>query len=265
MTTLLTCKRDVMLDDVVSQCAALGLDAARIRDLALTATRHAKSGGSRSALDELEHRWYASLAAGAPDFSVYESELYIAEAWSCWVVYSRRYLRDMADVRDTLGPVGSVIDLGCGVGLTTSALKQLFPQAAVHGVDFGGTAQAAIARNFASRFDFALTPLEQLTSADLIFASEFFEHIEAPIAYLRDILERFTPHVLVIANSFNTKAIGHFTAYSEHDERVPAGRMSRLFNAELRLRGYRQATTKFWNNRPVIWCRAESLPTRQQC
>ena len=201
MTTLLTGKRDMMLDDVVSQCAALGLDAARIREVAVTATRNAKTGGSRSALDELEHRWYASLGAEAPDFSVYDSELYIAEVWSCWAVYSRRYLRGIADIRDTLGEVGSVVDLGCGIGLTTSAMKQLFPQATVHGVDLGSTAQAAIARHFGSRFDFALTPLDQLTSANLIFASEFFEHIEAPIAYLRDILERLTPHVLVIVGA----------------------------------------------------------------
>src|SRR5690349_16232207 len=129
MTTLLTGRRDLMLDDVVNQCAALGFDAARIRDVAVTATRNARNGESRSALDDLERRWYASLGAGAPDFSVYDSDLYIAEVWACWAVYSRRYLRGLAGVRGTLGHVGNAVDLGCGIGLTTGALKQVLPRA----------------------------------------------------------------------------------------------------------------------------------------
>ena len=40
----------------------------------------------------LEHRWYRSLDANKPDYSVYADDEYIAEAWMCWALYSRKYL-----------------------------------------------------------------------------------------------------------------------------------------------------------------------------
>ena len=43
--------------------------------------------------DALAARWYASLDAGRPDFTIYDDPVYLAEAFLCWREYSRKYLR----------------------------------------------------------------------------------------------------------------------------------------------------------------------------
>jgi 2-polyprenyl-3-methyl-5-hydroxy-6-metoxy-1,4-benzoquinol methylase len=228
---------------VLRGCADAGLDVTQITNT--DATR-----------DALEQRWYAALDSGAPDYGVYGDAGYIAETFACWKQYSRRYLRAISapQVRVLLGDVRSVVDLGCGIGLTSAALAQIF-QCAVYGVDMSDTAQAAVAQRFATRFGFQLARLDQISGADVVFASEFFEHIHTPVAYLRHVLDTLHPTTLIIANSFNTRAIGHFTAYEIDGAHVDPGRMSRQFNAELRRYGYGKVATKFWNNRPAVWRR----------
>jgi methylase of polypeptide subunit release factors len=70
----------------------------------------------------LEQQWYDSVARGHPDYSVYDTPWYVAESFACWYVYSRHYLKlcEKAQIFDSLD-VRSVVDLGCGIGLTTAA------------------------------------------------------------------------------------------------------------------------------------------------
>ena len=237
---------DLLRDDcwplLLRECAEAGLDVAQIT----------KTDATR---DALEQRWYAALDSGAPDYGVYGDAGYIAETFACWKQYSRRYLRAISapQVRALLGDVRSVVDLGCGIGLTSAALAQIF-QCAVYGVDMSDTAQAAVAQRFATSFGFQLARLDQIGDADVVFASEFFEHIHTPVAYLRHVLDALHPTTLIIANSFNTRAIGHFTAYEIDGAHVDAARMSRQFNAQLRRYSYgKVAAAKFWNDRPAVW------------
>lgn len=101
---------------------------------------------------------------------------------------------------------------------------------------------------------FSLAPDVQKLSRkiDLVFASEYFEHIEKPVEHLIDVLNAVSPKYLVIANSFGTTSVGHFFS----DKR--AGRqVSRVFNAALREHGYEKVKTKCWNDRPTFWKRAK--------
>jgi hypothetical protein len=68
----------------------------KARNLAISAVQYyAGSADQRADLragQELEHHWYTSLAAGVPDYGVYDNEYFIGEIWSCWIIYSRRLL-----------------------------------------------------------------------------------------------------------------------------------------------------------------------------
>lgn len=199
----------------------------------------------------IEHRWYASLAAGEPDWSIYADDEYLAEAWVCWVGYSRPYLRQIV----SLGLMPStVVDLGCGVGLTTAALTQMYPGAAVTGTNLGETPQARVAAQLATEHGFAVD-VQGLPPGptDLVFASEYFEHFENPVAHLVDVLTCTQPRVLVVANAFGGRAAGHFHRYHVSGRAVPGHVASRLFGKTLTRWGMRKRVTGFWNNRPAVW------------
>jgi SAM-dependent methyltransferase len=211
---------------------------------------------------ELERRWYASLERARPDYGVYGESIYFAEAWACWAVYSRRYLKVIRDVKPlppagiagSLEDIRRVADLGCGVGLTTAALTEVFPGAEVIGTNLIDSYQARIAMRLGGEFKFKME--ERVTSpVDLLFASEYFEHFPRPVDHLRDLLEQTQPRALLIANTFNQSAIGHFPTY---EDGLSGPETSKLFNKTLRLSGYRHIPTGAWNNRPALWMRDES-------
>jgi len=89
--------------------------------------------------------------------------------------------------------------------------------------------------------------------ADLVFASEYFEHWEAPIEHLEEVLSKATPKALVIANAFGSKSVGHFDVYKDRGVEFSPKNISRKFNQCLRNHGYTLVQTKFWNGRPTVW------------
>ena len=88
---------------------------------------------------------------------------------------------------------------------------------------------------------------------DLIFASEYFEHIEKPIEHLSDILKNCNPKYLLLANTFNQPAIGHFIEYSHKGKKYIGKTISKMFNETLKENGYMKIKTKLWNQRPNYW------------
>jgi SAM-dependent methyltransferase len=211
----------------------------------------------------LEQRWYAALEAGQPDYSVYGSDLYLADLWACWIVYSRRYLLGLssntvasgATVLASLGNPRSIVDLGCGIGFTTAALAGLFPGARVEATNLEDITQTRIARMLGSHYGFIVAgDIQALAApADLLFASEYFEHIHAPVAHLSDVLERFQPRALLIANTFTARSIGHFDLYSVAGQPADGRATARAFSSLLERNGYRKVKTTLWNDRPAYW------------
>jgi hypothetical protein len=209
---------------------------------------------------DIENRWYASLASGSPDYSVYSDPYMLAEVWACWVLYSRGYIKlidkpdqtEFGSLRDALGHVGSICDLGCGCGYTTAALKATFQLASVTGTQVPGSPQFEIASRIGSDSGFRVVAKIQ-GQADLIFASEYFEHFEAPVEHLREVLAIGKPRAMIIANAFGAKSVGHFDTYKDKGQDFTPSAISREFNSCLRAYGLRPVKTKFWNNRPRIW------------
>lgn len=250
-----------------------GWDASRLWPLCIRAARFYKgdatSGEHIGPLLDVQARWYRSLDDGDPDYSVYSDPVYIAELWACWCAYSRKYVRDFpkpvmpdADglpkqrsILDHTSGRGLVVDMGNGFGYSTAALAELYPSQDVWGVNLSGTAQFDIASKLGTSERFSMT--SEYTSLDgpveLLFASEFFEHIEAPIALLDEIVAHSAPRHMVLANTFGPEAIGHFREYLIGSTRVEASKMSRRFNDRLRSHGYVKQVASLWNDRPSIW------------
>lgn len=208
----------------------------------------------------LEKHWYTSLMRDVPDYAVYDDVRYVGELWACWILYSRRYLRDIVKLHSAgiFRRVHTIADLGCGLGYSTAALAQLWPQATVYGTNLDGP-QARAAREIGTRARFTVEP--EITGAvDLIFASEYFEHFDHPYDHLKEVLIRGQfPHYLILASTFGTRSVGHFDVYyDEIGNPLPGNIVARGFNARLRRVGYRQVETGFWNNRPSVWERQDA-------
>jgi hypothetical protein len=209
---------------------------------------------------EIESRWYNSLAAGNPDYSVYDDPYMLVEVWACWCMYSRKYISlidkenqtEYGSLRDALGDIQSIADIGCGCAYTTAAWKEAYPNATVIGTQVTGSPQFEIATNMGAEHGFTIIGgLE--SHADLVFASEYFEHWEAPVEHLEEVLAKATPNALVIANAFGSKSVGHFDIYKDRGVDYNPKAISRKFNQCLRNHGYKLVQTKFWNGRPTVW------------
>jgi SAM-dependent methyltransferase len=215
---------------------------------------------------QLEAVWYASIAAGTPDYGVYVTDAYLGDLWACWACGSRGYLRELAaprglppaGFRHHLGPARVIVDLGCGTGLTTAALYELFPASVVVGTNLPGTVQWALAAQAAAQYGFRLAAtLETCPApADLVFASEYFEHWEAPLDHLADVLATLRPRALLTANTFQSPGIGHFPRYRVAGVAASGRATAIAFAAHLRAAGYTRVPTRFWNQRPTYWRRS---------
>ena len=236
------------------------IDVQAHRELTWAALRYYRGDSSvraqLSAGQALEARWYQSLEDGKPDYSVYDDDNFVSELWSCWIIYSRGYLRELRKgiVAAISNHVKVVADIGCGIGYTTAGLKELFPSADVYGTNIRDTWQWAEGELLGDEYGFTINGVVD-RQTDLIFASEFFEHFDEPIDLLGEIIECGDPKYLVIANSFGSRSIGHFNAYKADGQLISNKAIGRVFNKALRCRGYQKIETGFWNGRPAIWAK----------
>ena len=271
MESIFNLRSKEALLEFIEKWAAIdpSIDKEKAFSLAMNAVRYYGGGkAARAALrpfQEQETRWYESLAEGTPDYeSAYGSQYIMSDLWACWVRYSSDYLKR---IREHILPsvdmkqVSTVLDLGCGISYATAGLKELFPAADVYGTNFEGGIQWKFAQAFSAKRGFSVvSDVHKLgRNVDFVLASEYFEHIEDPVAHLIDILKTCDPKYIVTANAFGTTAIGHFIDYKFlHDiglfeTRLEGKAISRLFNKTLRNFGYEKVETKCWNGRPNFW------------
>lgn len=210
--------------------------------------------------DALEARWYDSLKNGNPDYGVYDSIDIVPDLWACWVVYSREYLRSIASPKalpngsivDDIGHAECIVDLGCGIGYSTAALKQLFPKSIVIGTNLPHTAQFKICEKVSTLYGFSVAD-GLIERADLVFASEYFEHFERPIEHLEEVITKLKPTRVLTANSFNAVSLGHFSVYRHSSLMLQGRATSRLFRKAMNAYGYKKVPTRCWNDRPTYW------------
>lgn len=254
------------LDRFINLCAGIYLfDKNRFKQEAVQAIAYYKGSkinrGELRRYQELENKWYESLQQGKPDYSVYSNNDIIPDIWSCWAVYSRQYLLnitspkslDSKSIIDDMGKVRRVVDLGCGISYTTASLSRIFPAAQVIGTNVENSTQYKIGLRLSKIFGFKIVgSVQQIQNADVIFASEYFEHWEKPIDHLLDVL-KLKPKALIIANAFSAKSLGHFNQYVFNGERYTGNEISKMFNNTLQENGFAKIKTNCWNNRPNYW------------
>jgi SAM-dependent methyltransferase len=211
---------------------------------------------------DLEKEWYNSLNEKIPAYYVYESPYYFSEVWVCWSRYSRRYLKDIqlssslpnnVSIVNYMKDINNVLDLGCGFGYTTVALREIFKDANIFGTNIKDSYQYRMAEKLSRSYNFKIFSDYKNIECDLIFASEYFEHFDRPIEHLIDVIESCKPKYMLIANSFGPKAIGHFDFYFHGNRKYPAKEMSKMFNNKLKDIGYKKVKTNCWNNRPTFY------------
>jgi SAM-dependent methyltransferase len=265
-----------VLDDLLARCGASKSSIAigGIKQLSLEAARATNSNQPLPPqLNAILDRWYTSLSSGTPDYSVYGEDEYIAELWACWKVYSRTHLLNIQKstslVTDSITNKhqndGLIVDLGCGFAYTTAAFTQIFPNSKVVGTNLDGTLQMDVAKTMAADYGFTMfgDPSEIGEQADLVFASEYFEHFDRPLEHLDYIVSTINPRAMLIANAFGPTAIGHFRNYEVkmNDivgyELIEAKKTSKLFNERMKFHGYQKVKTKLWNNRPAYWVKTK--------
>jgi SAM-dependent methyltransferase len=221
-----------------------------------------------NSLLNLQETWYKSLDDYEPNYSVYSDKYYFIDLMACYWIYSKNYIVNLnkrvfdsktKTINEKFNNIKSILDLGCGLGYTTNDLIKLFPNSKVYCSNIENTPQWY---HCIEVLDDNVTLINENTlineHIDLIFASEFFEHLKEPLTYLQKIIELNTPNILIIANSFNTKSIGHFYTYDVNGCPVDQAIMSKLFNGRLKNLGYKKEKTSIWNDKPSIWVKNES-------
>lgn len=210
----------------------------------------------------LYDRWEKSVENGSPDYSVYGDDSYLYESFNCWKYYASRYVRLLQrylsnkDCELDVEKIKHIVDLGCGCGYSTVALKSVFPKATVVGTNLPGTMQYYIDEKVCEGVEGCYMQDENddfQFDVDLVFASEFFEHLTHPIDLLDKLVSKYKPNYFVIANTFTKMSLGHFNSYVYNGLKYSGIEMSRLFNKRLRHYGYVPVNTGFFNNRPRIW------------
>lgn len=208
--------------------------------------------------------WYERLATGDINsaYEVYNDDYYFTDIWNCFVGYSRTYLRrlynqsiDDNSIVDLTSDAKIILDIGCGIGYSTACLTQIYPNAHVYGLNIRGTKQWQFCESVSKKYNFTMIDsIDQIgNNVDVLFASEFFEHIIDPREYITDLVTKISPRYMLIANAFNTRSIGHFDVYIDRGQNVGADKMSKIFNSSLRSLGYQKIKTTLFNNKPNVW------------
>jgi SAM-dependent methyltransferase len=239
---------NIKLPEFIEQWAAVeSIDKEAATALTKAAVKYYKhNGASRSdeapVIIEQELRWYASLTAGTPDFSIYDEPL--SNVFACWQCYSKHALKKAQSTISSLKDVSSVVDVGCGCGYSTAALKELLPHAEVFCTEFEGPKSSwKFVEQLGKERGFSVVHNVQELNRhiDLVFASEYFEHFADPIRHMRELLQACTPKYLVVVNSFNTRGAGHFILHKDINDRF----WGALFEF-----GYRKVETGFFKEKP---------------
>lgn len=215
---------------------------------------------SNKIFNKLTEKWYDLESINLNEaYKVYSHKYYFTDMFNCYKYYSKRYINILYNkpingitfVNQYKNEINGILDIGCGCGFTCLHLKQVFKGSKVYGVNLPNTNQY----NFCKTLNFELcSDYNNINSKiDLIFASEFFEHIKKPIELIDNLIKKFNPKFIITANAFNTRSIGHFSNYIVNGKVISQKKISRMFNKFVKDSGYIKLKTNYYNSRPYIW------------
>ena len=209
-------------------------------------------------LDQTE-RWYAS---GQTDFSIYAEEKSLLACASYTVKQSLVHVeRPTSYLRDHKFrvPVDDVVDHGCGLGLTTLRLGELYPRATITGTNVPGV-QMSFNRFLLKRF----TPenvrfIDEKTLGRYEFGQtylitlEVLEHFKKPLVELRSLISLLHPVMFVESSTFTVRCTGHFNEYDFDGDLLKNKGASVRLNKKIVSLGYLRQPRIPFQYRPRIW------------
>lgn len=115
--------------------------------------------------------------------------------------FSNERLRPSLDLTARLeGDPFSILDVGCGTGMSTWCLRQRFPYAKIKGVD-KSDAMLAKARELNINVDFfqkdCSNNLTTMGKFDLVFSNAFLQWLDDQEAFIRDIRSTLNPNGMI--------------------------------------------------------------------
>jgi SAM-dependent methyltransferase len=257
--SILNKKPSLLLDEFLSDYNYLfKIDIHQVKNEITNTIKYYNGDSVSCKTSMLEKNWYESLAQNNPLYSIYSDEFYFIDVWCCWKMYSRSYIKILKSktslINELIKTSKSVIDLGNGIGYSTASLKEIFINCDVYGFNFKKSKQYEFSEYISEKYGFnMISDFSKIDSCDIVFASEYFEHFERPIEHLQEIVEKLSPKHLIIANSFNTKSMGHFIDYKHNDETVNQKDISRLFNRSILALGFNKINANIFNKKPSIY------------
>jgi len=208
---------------------------------------------------KLTDEWYVKLNSSNKNsaYRVYDDEYYFVDIFNCFVTYSRDYIKRIKKSKayEDLKDIKSYVDIGCGISYSTCALKQLFPNAKAYAINLRETKQWKFCEFMSEKYGYTLVDsIDSINEkVDLVFASEYFEHIENPTKHFDEIVTAIDPDWFVIANAFNTHSIGHYEKYYYNDQIIDQSKINLIFNKHIRESNFKDMNYSIWNNKPKIW------------
>ena len=200
----------------------------------------------------LTDKWYKSLDNDNPDYTIYDNEFFLYASLDCYKKYSEKFIKLLFknDIsKELINDCSSIVDMGNGLGYSTKLIKQnVNDNVLVYGNNIENSSQYKY--NIYLNNDM-IKLIDQHIDCFIFF--DFMEHIETPIEFINNLINKHNPKLLIFCNSFNTYCIGHFRTYKDNDLLIDQKKISRLFNKSIREKGYKKIECKFWNNRPMIF------------
>jgi len=192
----------------------------------------------------------------------YQNLFYLYCATVCYFDYSKGAVRFLEINKDKLPGINRILDLGAGNGLTSMHLSEAF-NCTVYYNQLDGI-QKIFAKELFMRYkpNCVILPedknfIKTRGDIDLVFASDFFEHLEYPVNFLENVIKRTNPKYITTCNAFTAPHPDHIQKYKYQEDNesyieIEPKQMSRFFSKKMRDNGY-EVYLSGWHCRPYIW------------
>jgi trans-aconitate methyltransferase len=112
---------------------------------------------------------------------------------------------------------GTILDFGCGTGDAIPVLKKRFPKARLIGIDFSEEAIEKCIQNYGNDGKFLCGTFETVTEADLIIASNIFEHLSGDMEIAKQLIMKCRLLCIIVPYMEEIKSEDeHINSYTEN-------------------------------------------------
>jgi len=182
-----------------------------------------KATGSQN--NEMYKRWIKDFS----DYSIYENNEYVYESIASFKFYSSRDVRYLyKHFKDN--PPKSILDYGCGIGLSTLYFAFLFPKTTIYAYDFSNK-EIDFLKYLINKYSIKnIIIVSSPIPAELVCCFEVLEHNKDLDDFIPKVLNNVVKY-FAYSSCFKTVYLGHFPEYYFNGKIVPHRKVKRQLNA----------------------------------